>query len=370
LPVAPAERAIGCDPHRPGGAGFDQQRAVAIAAEHADSPLDIPSQHFAMRVAEAVTVADREDHGTGFHGSDEGRERRRPAALVWRKQDIGAKRTAVCNQQRPLRAAFDVRGQQQAQARGFDFEHAAAIVVFHAGIVVALRHRVQHLESDPVPVPSLPCLAAQRRTCRQAQRSDVGKGRHQPAHGDGLQNRCGAPGMVIVVMADDKAIDALDANCTQIRHNDTRAAVGTRAKRWSGVVEQCVVRRTQDYRNAVTHIEHRDAQSTMLERSRCHDEEGQQARPAQPAPRRTTWRKQQRNCASGQHDGPYWRRLLRPDRHRQFAQAEKREQAAGRDRMRELQNEVERHDRADEGGGHDDETDDRNGKRVRQRRYQ
>ena len=62
--------------------------------------------------------------------------------------------------------------------------------------------------------------------------------------------------------------------------------------------------------------------------------------------------------------------MLRPDRGGQFAQAEEHEQAAGRDRVRELQDEVERHDRADEGGGYYEEADDRDRERIGQRRHE
>jgi len=74
LPVAFAERAIGRDPGRAGGANLDEQRAVAIAAKYPASLLDILSQHFPVRMAEAVTVTDREDHGTGLYSGDKGGE--------------------------------------------------------------------------------------------------------------------------------------------------------------------------------------------------------------------------------------------------------------------------------------------------------
>jgi len=289
---------------------------------------------------------------------------------VWRKQDIGAERTPVRGQQGPLRAALDVGRQQQAQAGRLDFEYAAAVIVFHTRIVVALPCRVEHLESHSVPLPALPSIAAIRGARRPGQPIKVGKRGHHPAHRDGLQHRCGAPGVIIVIVAYDQSVKFPDANRSQIGHDNARAAVSVRTERRSGVVEQRVARGADDHGHAVSHVEHGDAQSTAFGRSRYNQEQRQQACPAQPASGCAARREQQQNCTCRQNDGPWRRRMLRPDRYGQFAQAEKHEQAAGRDRVREPQNEVERHDRADEGGGHDQEADDRDRERISQRRHE
>ncbi len=129
-----------------------------------------------------------------------------------------------------------------------------------------------------------------------------------------------------------------------------------------------MARRAQQDRHAVTHIEHGDAQSAVLERSGRNEEKRQEAGPAQPASRRAAGCQQQNHCACRQHDGPRRRRVLCPDRRGHSPQPRQREHAAGRNRVRKLQNEVERHDGADERGRHHDEADDRDRERVGQRR--
>ena len=114
--------------------------------------------------------------------------------------------------------------------------------------------------SDLIPSPV--CGEGWRR--RQQQRVRCRQRRRDPADRHGLHDRCGAAGVIGVVVAENQAVQFSDAERAQGGDQDAVAAVGITGKIRAGVVEQCMLPGLRGDCQSLPDIEDDQAQRALL----------------------------------------------------------------------------------------------------------